>query len=123
MRVKDIWCKPYTTLTICWVIVIMVLLWTPSSDLDVDQVRLPEGFDKLIHLFLFATLYVLCAKAHREQNLTISLAMVLIGVIVFALFTEVTQLYISGRSFEILDMIANTVGAVMAHVIMNRILN
>lgn len=123
MRVKDIWCKPYTTLTICWVIVIIVLLWTSPSDLDVDQVRLPEGFDKLIHLFLFATLYVLCAKAHREQNLTISLAMVLIGVIVFALFTEVTQLYISGRSFEILDMIANTVGAVMAHVIMNRILN
>ncbi len=123
MRVKDIWCKPYTTLAICWAIVIMVLLWTPSSELDVDQVSLPEGIDKLIHLFLFATLYVLCAKAHREQNLTISRATVLIGVIVFALLTEVTQLYISERSFEILDMIANTMGAVTAYVIMNRILN
>lgn len=101
----------------------MVLLWTPSSELDVDQVSLPEGIDKLIHLFLFATLYVLCAKAHREQNLTISRATVLIGVIVFALLTEVTQLYISERSFEILDMIANTMGAVTAYVIMNRILN
>ena len=123
MRVKDIWCKPYTTLAICWAIVIMVLLWTPSSELDVDQVSLPEGIDKLIHLFLFATLYVLCAKAHREQNLTISRVTVLIGVIVFSLFTEVTQLYISERSFEILDMIANTSGTIIAHVIMNRILN
>jgi VanZ family protein len=101
----------------------MVLLWTPPTDIVVQDSLLPPGADKLIHLFLFATLYVLCAKAHREQNLTISRATVLIGVIVFALLTEVTQLYISERSFEILDMIANTVGAIGAYVIMNRILN
>lgn len=123
MRVKDIWYKPYTTLAVCWTIVIMALLWTSPTDMGVQNSLLPPGADKLIHLFLFATLYVLCAKAHSEQNLRHSKVFVLIGVIVYALFTEVIQLYIADRSFEILDMMANTVGAIMAHVIMNRILN
>ena len=120
MRVKDIWCKPYTTLAICWAIVIMVLLWTPPEDIGVQESILPQGADKFIHLFLFATLYVLCAMAHRERNLTISRRLVLIGVIVFALFTETFQLFIAERSFEFLDFIANTMGAIMAHIIMNR---
>ena len=123
MRVKDIWCKPYTTLAVCWAIVIMVLLWTSPADIGVQDSRLPSGADKLIHLFLSATLYVLCAKAHREQNLKYSRVFILIGVIVFVLFTEVVQLFIAERSFEILDMIANIVGAIVAYVIMNRILN
>jgi len=119
MKVKESWYKPFTIFAFIWALIILALLWLPPSEIGASDALLFPGVDKLIHAFLFATLYILSAKAHGEQNFNTSKRVLLTYVIIYAVFTELIQLCLSERSFEIFDIIANIMGASIAYLFFN----
>jgi hypothetical protein len=119
MKVKESWFKPFTIFALMWALAILALLWLPPSEIGASDVFLFYGADKFIHAFLFATLYILCAKAYGEQNINTSKKVLLTYVIMYAVFTEIIQLCLVERSFEIFDIIANIMGATLAYLFFN----
>ena len=76
------------------------------------------GLDKFIHLvlyFLFVQLWILNLEKINRKN---KLVILLIGII-YGIFIEVMQSAMNiGRSYEIDDMIANTLGCILGIVFM-----
>ena len=119
MKVKESWFKPFTIFALIWALTILALLWLPPSEIGASNVLLFPGADKLIHAFLFGTLYILCAKAYGELDINTSKKVLLTYVIIYAVFAEIIQLCLVGRSFEIFDIIANVMGASIAYLFFN----
>jgi VanZ family protein len=79
----------------------------------------PPGLtDKHVHLLLYAgltamTLRALAGGTWRRVTFRVSAGAALIAA-VYGVLDEYHQLLVPGRSFEILDMAANAIGAVLA---------
>jgi VanZ family protein len=79
----------------------------------------PAGLtDKHVHALLYAglagvTLRASAGGSWRRVTLRASLGASLIAT-AFGVFDECHQLFVPGRSFEILDMVANAIGALLA---------
>lgn len=79
--------------------------------------------DKLVHFGLFGILYILVAKAANTKISYTSKGVLLIYVCSYAVFTELLQLVLKDRSFDIFDIIANIMGATLAYLFFNRTQN
>lgn len=91
-----------------WIIFIVsiLLFYTP---IQVDE-RVGLGFDKLVHLFMFASLLYLWNKAYAGRLLG-----GVIWLMVYAVTTEFIQgNFIPHRSFDGLDIIADFLGLIFA---------
>ncbi len=87
-------------LLIVWIVVIFVLTGFPS----LESPKIKEfPIDKFYHYLLF---FVYGLLAIRNMNIMVYFLSGLIVIIV----AEVQQIYIPGRDFEILDMIAGAFG-------------
>jgi len=97
-------------LLIFWIIVIFVLTGYPNL-----RVRTLEPFpiDKIYHFILF---FILGLLEYRFLKTAIFFA---IGCSVVML-AELQQLFIPGRSFEILDIVFGMIGLVLAYIIFHR---
>lgn len=85
-------------------IVIAVLI--PGSNIpDVNMV----GVDKFVHIAMLAT----WAIAIRFDFSPLKPWLVLVLGLFFSLFTEILQLFIEGRSFDLYDMMADGVGLLL----------
>ena len=100
--------RRYRIATILASIVLLVALLLPGD--DVPKVSLP-GLDKLIHVLLFGC-WALALRfdweAFRRRP-----ELLLLAVAIAALLSEALQLFVPGRSFDLLDMAADLVGAVL----------
>ena len=97
----------YATLLVSILIIIAVLI--PGGNLpDVSM----GGYDKLVHLamFLFWALAVQYDFGARPLSRQV---MYLFSGIAFSVLTEVVQILVEGRSFDIYDMIADIVGLIV----------
>ena len=106
---------------IIWFLIVMVLLFTPGSDLPkVDNWFNIPFFDKYVHVGIFAVLAFLfmypfiksdiSPKSKRQYFIRIALA-----ASVWGLTSEFIQLFfVEGRSFDLLDWAADSVGAALA---------
>ena len=106
---------------IVWFLIVMVLLFTPGSDLPkVDNWFNIPFFDKYVHVGIFTVLAFLfmypfiksdiSQKNKRQYYIRIALA-----ASVWGLTSEYIQLFfIEGRSFDLLDWAADSVGAALA---------
>jgi hypothetical protein len=75
--------------------------------------------DKLGHVVVYAILGALLWRAMRAAGGCWRLvAVVMVVALTYGLSDEIHQLYVPGRSFDLLDMIADGVGAALAAVIM-----
>jgi len=93
----------YATLVVSLLIIIAVLI--PGPDLpDVDI----GGFDKLIHIGMFGT-WAFAVRYDFDRSPFPYLVFFLTGI-VFSGLTEVLQLLVDGRSFDLYDMAADAVG-------------
>ena len=93
----------YATILITTLILVAVAI--PGSDLpDVDI----GSYDKLIHMGMFAV----WAITVRYDFKTVSSRCYLIFLtgLLFSLLTEIVQLPIEGRSFDVYDTVADAVG-------------
>ena len=93
---------------ICWIIVIFVLTGYPALKTPhLDQYPV----DKLYHFALFLILGVL------EFRIMKTLYVFVLGVSVI-LVAELQQIFIPGRAFEVLDIIAGFTGLCAAYLIL-----
>ena len=80
------------------------------------------GFDKLAHLvfyIIFAFLWSMGLRSHKKL-----LKVVLFFSISFGVLMEIFQLYLfNGRSFELYDIIANTLGSIIGVILFKNFIN
>ena len=87
-------------------LVISWLVVAPQNELP--PVRL---WDKAAHALAFAALMLLCAMAYRRR---LSLARIAILLFIFGVGIEIVQYLLPYREFSVLDMLANSVGILLA---------
>jgi VanZ family protein len=88
------------------VLVISWLVVAPQDELP--SVKL---WDKAAHTLAFAALMLLCAVAYRQR---FSLARIALMLFIFGVGIEVVQYMLPYRQFSLLDMLANSVGILVA---------
>jgi VanZ family protein len=96
----------YATIVVSVLIVIAVLI--PGRDLPDVKIG---GYDKLIHMIMFATWAVAIRYDLDTKRFRYLLAF-LLGL-AFSALTEVLQLLVEGRSFDIYDMAADVAGLIV----------
>ena len=93
-----------------WAAALLTATSWPSP--HVPEVR---GGDKVVHAALYGGLAWLIARAEpRLVRRATSLALVLVALSAFAAVDEWHQLFIPGRSADVADWLADTVGAALA---------
>lgn len=111
--------RPYCIALFVWSLIILLLLILPARHFsDAQKVEIPY-LDKVVHFIIFGILYYLAAKAADEVQSSTSKWVYLIYVCLYAVFTELIQLHLIDRSFEIFDIIANIMGATIAYLFFN----
>lgn len=93
----------YATAVVSILIIIAVLI--PGSNLpDVGM----GGFDKIVHIGMF-TVWAWAIRWDFQSE-KFPYAIVFVTGLLFSLLTEVLQLLVEGRSFDIYDMAADMIG-------------
>jgi VanZ family protein len=118
--------KPWVrfTLSIIYLIIIVLLSLLPASDLP--DIPYFSGEDKWIHFCMYAGLgFVTCWSLDTRGKRMPHLFLLLTGVFLWGVLMEVLQrLMANGRSLEFLDMLANLAGAIAGLIVykyLNRI--
>jgi VanZ family protein len=100
-----------------WFITTVVLLTLPGSDLPQENWLDQIYFDKWVHIGMFALLvflwcWALSKKNENSPRLKTFFLQITIAAIAYGILMEFVQRnFIPGRSFDIIDMIADSVGA------------
>lgn len=107
----------YNPGAIVWSALILIVLLLPTDGIESASVA---GLDKLIHAAMFAMLCYLCitgrVKRHRFSRRKLSVARnCLLFTIAFGIFTELLQLALGYRGFDLLDIAADCAGALLGY--------
>jgi VanZ family protein len=117
MIIKQLLERKYFLLAVCWTAIITVLSLI-KLNLTNETLVVFEGKDKLVHFifyFFFVFFWQIVVK-DSNQNLKI-----LIIAIVYGMIIEVFQeVFTTTRSADILDLLANSLGAVTAYILMKK---
>ena len=107
---------------VLWSIVLLFLTWYP-------KVEMPDlGFeaqDKVAHITVFFILGLLACRAFSKyeiKRMPDAVRVSLIFGIPFGCIDEIVQIWIPGRSFDILDGLANIVGVLFAVLLFSKLL-
>ena len=95
----------YATALASLLIIIAVLI--PGKDLPDVNIG---GYDKLIHMAMFAG-WALAVRYDFDRSLNVFI--VFAAGLAFSAITEVLQILVEGRSFDIYEMAADAVGLVL----------
>lgn len=93
----------YATILVSLLIIVAVLI--PGQNLPDVSIG---GYDKLIHAVMFA-LWACALRYDFEQLRYRYFAVFLVGLL-FSILTEVLQLLVEGRSYDMFDMLADMTG-------------
>ncbi|HUW69722.1 MAG TPA: VanZ family protein [bacterium] len=96
--------------TIIVVIFILIAILLPGSSLPQGP-HIP-GFDKLVHSGMFMALALAVCLDFRLVGVR-RLLSVLVAVFAFAALTEISQLFVPGRSCDGFDLVADMAGFVV----------
>ncbi len=108
----------YHVLTIIWIVVIAILTLSPARSVpDVPFWNIPY-FDKIVHAGIFAPLAFLMARGlfkHYKPNAKAGnfFYITFIFSVLYGGLIEYLQNFIPGRSSEMLDLAANTIGVLI----------
>jgi VanZ family protein len=92
-----------------WAAFTLVLTSIPGADLPPAPAR---GADKAVHLALYGTLGFLAVRAAAPPARPVTTAArILLAIALFAALDEIHQRFIPGRSMELFDWVADTLGA------------
>lgn len=89
-------------------LLIMIAVLIPGSKLPDISIG---GYDKLIHMIMFGSWGV--AVRYDFDTKPFRYAIVFLAGLLFSALTEVLQILVEGRSFDIYDMIADTAGLII----------
>jgi VanZ family protein len=105
----------YATVIVSLLIIIAVLI--PGSNLpDVSL----GGLDKIVHIGMFATWAV--AIRYDFYNKGFKFLPLFLAGLAFSLLTELVQLMVEGRTFDVYDMLADAIGLLIGLLISGQIL-
>ena len=105
----------YATLFVSTLIIIAVLL--PGS--KVPDVGI-GGFDKLVHIGMFPV-WAIAVRFDFDSG-SFPFILVFLAGLLFSVVTEVLQLLVEGRSFDVYDMAADAVGLALGLLVSGRVL-
>lgn len=103
-----------------WALFILTAILWPSKALIIKEDDLFAHVDKVLHFTLFAVQYYLVAKAIKKPISNTQKVVSFTYVCLYAVFTELLQLLLNDRSYDIFDIIANIMGASVAFLFFNR---
>lgn len=119
----------YTILFISWVVVITLLSLFSFPDLDHDNgIEIPH-IDKITHFtfyFIFVVLGVLFLKEVKKERFQLKRAIiVMLGIaFLYGIAIEILQYVMPyDRAAEILDVLANTMGAIFGGLLIKKYLS
>lgn len=94
------------------ILLILVAILMPGS--SVPKVGVP-GIDKVVHLGMFFTLTATFNVEYLWHNKYLPhVLLTFMSIFIFAVSTEVIQLFASNRSCDLKDLLADMIGAVIA---------
>jgi VanZ family protein len=103
----------YSWPALVWLLIVLVLTLIPGP--AIPDVGFSFRIDKIVHFFLFGIQMVLTAYALEKHTLLRGAPAQ--PILVSAIFSiaagigiEFLQRFVPGRSFSVLDMVANTIG-------------
>jgi len=111
--------KSYFVFGLAWLIMVTVLLCIPGTELPKLNWSNKIWLDKWVHIFLFLVLVWFWCRAYRRIEvfkakkifITITVLSIVYGIIM-----EIIQHYfIPFRSFDLGDMIADSIGAIAGY--------
>ena len=105
----------YATLLVSLLIIIAVLI--PGSDLPSVSIG---GFDKIVHIAMFAVWAI--AVRYDFNAPRFKYFLVFACGLVFSVVTEVLQLLVEGRSFDLYDMAADAIGLIIGLLLSSTVL-
>jgi hypothetical protein len=100
-----------------WLLVTLILLVMPGSDVPTFPFLDLIYFDKWVHIGIFAVLTFLWSFPFLKSNVHIQKAFLLIAIasIGYGVLMEYVQRYFAvGRDFDVFDMLADAVGSMVA---------
>ena len=108
--------KRYLFVALIWTIIIAVLCLEPTSNLPSIKV---VGIDKIVHIsfhFIFTLLWFLFFFANdKSKNITNCGKKAFFLSVLYGIFIEIAQqIFTTTRQADVLDVIANTTGAILA---------
>jgi VanZ family protein len=98
-------------------LIILVALLVPSSTFRRIPIKF-SGIDKVVHFalfFAFALAYLLEYKA--DHGLAPTLVRALLPIVSLIILSETLQLFTRSRHFELADMGADFIGAIVSYII------
>lgn len=102
---------------ITWLIISIILLTLPGSDIPSAKWLDVIWFDKWVHIGMFGLMVIFWGFALIKKSFSVSrstkiLFYISLFAIAYGIAMEFVQLYfIPGRSFDVLDMAADAIGA------------
>jgi VanZ family protein len=109
---------PKYSLTIVVSVLILIAVLLPGSNL-------PEvgwfGFDKIVHFGMFATWVVAIRYDLYPKNFRFHL--VFLAGLFFSVLTEVLQIFIDGRNFDLYDVLADGAGVIVGLLVSKKIIS
>ena len=104
---------PWALAAVLWAALIYVLSSIPAGDGGLDLPDIP-GVDKVAHAASFGVLTVLLAQALKATGNVASLVLAVVLASAYGVTDEVHQRFTPGRDPDVLDWVADTVGAIIA---------
>lgn len=98
---------------VAWAALIYALSSIPAGDGGIDLPDIP-GLDKVAHAVSFGILAVLLAQALRATGEIASLVVAVVLTSLYGVTDEWHQRFTPGRDADVLDWVADTIGAVLA---------
>ncbi|MFT4567538.1 MAG: VanZ family protein [Saprospiraceae bacterium] len=103
----------WSYISVLWLVVILILLFISSEDIEIKQPELFPHADKLVHAGLFVIwAYCLC-RASLQQFHFIKYVPISVGIISIGILTEILQGMTTYRTSDPWDVIADIVGGLV----------
>jgi VanZ family protein len=113
----------YNLFTFCWLLLILLLTLTPGQ--AIPETSLWEeliNVDKVVHFLIFSILVLLMivgfTKQYRFASVRKYAVPAALGISIgYGLLIELIQIIIPDRGFELMDVVANTIGCFIGYAV------
>lgn len=102
---------PWALGALLWSALIYWLSSQPGGNPRLEAIEFP-GLDKIAHFFAFGVLAALLAQAFRDVGDVWSLVLAVVLTSAFGVTDELHQRFTPGRDPNVLDWVADTLGAI-----------
>lgn len=107
-----------------WTLLTIILCCLPGSDIPSTGIFGMEGIDKIAHVTLFGGIvffwgyYWIGRPGTREEWRKLMILIALLSIVLGVVLEFLQLYYIPGRTFDLFDMLADAIGAIIGYVLL-----